>query len=222
MNLVLILGEPGSGKSEVVQRVIKHLGTGSFTARAKAPKLNEATAVCYPFTNTAVLGVYDSRLFCGTDRLGRNCCPSMIELFKKLDGGVVPAARMHIVGEGDRITTQSMIERIQTQTKYHLVPILLDVPTAVCRERRAQREAAGGQEWLNNVASATVAGKPRRSDRLETGLSETWLKGRQTKLKNVLALLPKYYKLKNETEADLEFAVKFVLTALRLELKGAA
>ena len=190
--MVLVIGEPGSGKTHLVEQVIRELGpaAGQLAARARMANgylSNYARATVYPETKVIVPGIYDGSLFQGTDRLGRNTGPALLLLFQQL-ATHAKYCDYNIVAEGDRITTAKFLINLHSTTNIDVVLVNLVVPSKLCLIRRSEREAEGAEEFFANVASKTVAGKPRRADRLATGLDPKWLSGRLTKLANLRAL----------------------------------
>lgn len=145
MKIVAIGGEPGSGKSTLMKRLVQHYGV--------EPKYNEVKLVPYlQKDNLYILGKYEEgEVFSGTDRMSMAVQPEAIKFLDSLPIDSI------VLYEGDRLFTASFLE--DCMDKYNLEIVHLST------ERNIRK-----QRYLD-----------RGSDQ-----DETWLRGRETKVSNIL------------------------------------
>lgn len=145
MKVIAIGGEPGSGKTTLMKRIIQHYNM--------QPKYEDVKLV--PFLqkdNIYVLGKYeDGHVFAGTDRMSMAVQPEAIKFLATLPTESI------VLYEGDRLFTASFLE--DCLDKYDLDIIYL----STYKDVRTQRYTERGSEQ-----------------------DETWLRGRETKIANIL------------------------------------
>ena len=184
METLLLMGEPGSGKTSIMRRIIQVLGpAGGELRNNQTPdgrRLNFAYATVYPKWRVAIFGKYDGSPYDGTDRMGRNTQPCAEVLLMAM--AAMPSMKHFVVLiEGDRLTTPSFIETAEMcSDKLTLMRLVVSPSTGEMRRAHRLKEDA---QWLK-TASPKVAGKPRREGR-SSGQDATWLAGRMTKLDNI-------------------------------------
>jgi ABC-type phosphate/phosphonate transport system ATPase subunit len=146
MQIIAIGGEPGSGKSTLMKRIIKHYGVD--------PKYNEVKLVPYlQKGNIYILGKYEEgEVFSGTDRMSMAVQPEAIKFCSSLPDNSI------VLFEGDRLFTASFLE--DCMDKYNLEIIHLFANKDIQKQRYLER----GSEQ-----------------------NETWLRGRETKIANILS-----------------------------------
>jgi len=130
-----VVGVPGSGKSTLLRALLPP--PAGFRPRP-VPHLLYATR-----DGTRIAGAQigaDHPRFPGTDRLSMAIQPQAIEW---LQTAPVPV----LVGEGDRLSTESFLRAlVASTTQAHVV--WLDTPPEVAAERRAKRGSAQSEQWL--------------------------------------------------------------------------
>jgi len=145
MKVIAIGGEPGSGKSTLMKRIIEHF--------KMYPKYDAYKLVPYLINdNIYVLGKYEEgEVFSGTDRMSMAVQPEAIKFLAQLQSNAV------VLFEGDRLFTSSFLEdcteKYDTQIFY--LKTTKDVRTERYKERGSNQD-------------------------------ETWLRGRESKIANIL------------------------------------
>jgi len=145
MRVIAIGGNPGSGKSTLMKRLIEHY--------SPEKKYNEFKLVPYLQSNNIfILGKYDDgEVFSGTDKMSMAVQPEAIKFLATLPEDAV------VIYEGDRLFTSTFLE--DCTEKYDLKIIHLMTDADVRQERYKER----GSEQ-----------------------NETWLRGRESKINNIL------------------------------------
>jgi len=145
MKVIAIGGNPGSGKSTLMKRLIEHY--------SPEKKYNEFKLVPYLQSNNIfILGKYDDgEVFSGTDKMSMAVQPEAIKFLATLPEDAV------VIYEGDRLFTSTFLE--DCTEKYDLKIIHLMTDADVRQERYKER----GSEQ-----------------------NETWLRGRESKINNIL------------------------------------
>jgi broad-specificity NMP kinase len=146
MKVIAIGGEPGSGKSTLMKRLIQHYSV--------EPKYNEVKLVPYlQKNNIYILGKYEEgEVFSGTDRMSMAVQPEAVKFCAALPENSI------VLFEGDRLFTASFLE--DCMDKYNLEIIHLFANKDIQKQRYLER----GSEQ-----------------------NETWLRGRETKIANILS-----------------------------------
>lgn len=154
---IAIGGEPGTGKTNLVQKLIPLLGEGGVPL-----KFDLIRGTKYP-NGVFLLGIYDvDNAFLGTDRLsmialrdGRKFASAMSELPSNVN--------RVIVFEGDRLFQPNFFRHLQTLPNTHAKLFIIECSPEVLEQRRKRRAESG----INQ--------------------DERFLKGRRTKYKNIKA-----------------------------------
>ena len=94
MRTIAIGGEPATGKSTIMRRVLELLGPGSPFAHGLCRFTLHSSVAGHP---VSVLGMYEGEGFPGTDRLSMGVQPHAVSYLRSLSG---PAT---VVFEGDRL-----------------------------------------------------------------------------------------------------------------------
>ena len=146
MKVIAIGGEPGSGKSTLMKKIIEKYEWNKVYDKVKlVPYLQ--------YGSNYILGKYDEgETFSGTDRMSMAVQPEAIKFLESLDKNSV------VLFEGDRLFTASFLE--DCLSKYDLEMIYLQTESEIRKERY----------------------KLRGSNQ-----NETWLRGRESKLSNILS-----------------------------------
>jgi broad-specificity NMP kinase len=146
MKVIAIGGNPGSGKSTLMKRVIE------FYTPEK--KYNDFKLVPYLQNNNIyILGKYDEgEVFSGTDRMSMAVQPEAIKFLASLPDDSI------VLYEGDRLFTSSFLE--DCAEKYDLKIIHLSTSAEVREERYKERSSNQNVTWLqgretkiNNILS---------------------------------------------------------------------
>lgn len=185
MRIVALIGEPATGKSVIVSRVLANIATyNPGFSYFKYKTLNGLRyVISSPDAPIYVLGSYEpGERFPGTDRLSMAVQPAALE-WLRLISWKEPNAR--ILFEGDRLGTKSFLSECSK-----LFELKLFV-TECSEEEKARNHAA-------------------RSD----SQREAFLKSRKTKIENLKAAFPGYVSLRNAEPKDLEFCAGLILRNL--------
>ena len=119
--IIAIGGEPASGKSTLMKRILKEylpLKTFSYGLikglHSKDP-------------NVYFIGIYDNSVFCGTDKLSMAVQPDFIKLVNNIKEAT-------FVFEGDRLFNQSLFDQKECEI------FVLEVSEATLHERHENRQ----------------------------------------------------------------------------------
>ena len=146
MKVIAIGGNPGSGKSTLMKRLIDYY--------TPVKKYEEFKLVPYLQNNNIyILGKYDEgEVFSGTDRMSMAVQPEAIKFLASLSEDSI------VLYEGDRLFTASFLENCAE--KYDLKIIHLRTESYVREERYKQRGSDQNVTWLlgreskiNNILS---------------------------------------------------------------------
>lgn len=119
--IIAIGGEPASGKSTLMKRIIKqHMPLKTFAyglVRGLYSKDND----------TYFIGIYDNSVFCGTDKLSMAVQPDFIKLLNI-------KSKSTFVFEGDRLFNQSLFDKKQCKI------FVLEVTEETLKARHEKRQ----------------------------------------------------------------------------------
>jgi uridine kinase len=134
MKVIAIGGNPGSGKSTLMKRVIEYYTPEKkYDAFKMVPYLQN--------NNIYILGKYDEgEVFSGTDRMSMAVQPEAIKFLASL-----PSVSI-VLYEGDRLFTASFLE--DCAEKYDLKIIHLSTSAEVREERYKERDSNQNVTWL--------------------------------------------------------------------------
>lgn len=173
MRIILIAGEPATGKTTLMKEIIKECGPSVRFKQGLVEGQHHFRR------NLIVLGKYDGGTFDGTDRLSMAVVPALVKWLEAQDGA------NDILMEGDRVTSRSLIDQIKGRYSFAGFCLLAD------KEMIDQRHQARGDAQ-----------------------SEVFLRGRKTKIKNLLeygCLTP----VKHETPTHTGQLCKTILDLLK-------
>lgn len=134
MKVFAIGGEPGSGKTTLMKKIIEHYGV--------EPKYEEFKLVPYlQKNNIYILGKYEEgEVFSGTDRMSMAVQPEAIKFLATLPSDAV------VLYEGDRLFTASFLEHCLEN--YDLKIIYLQTKKETRAERYKDRGSNQNATWL--------------------------------------------------------------------------
>jgi cytidylate kinase len=134
MKVIAIGGNPGSGKSTLIKRVIEY-----YTPEKKYDAFK---LVPYLQNNKIyILGKYDDgEVFSGTDRMSMAVQPEAIKFLASLSADSI------VLYEGDRLFTASFLE--DCAEKYNLKIIHLTTSAEIREERYKERGSNQNVTWL--------------------------------------------------------------------------
>lgn len=139
MQVIAIGGEPGSGKTTLMKRLVEH-----FKVR---PQYDAVKLV--PFLrsgNIYILGKYeDGQVFAGTDRMSMAVQPEAIKFLATLPSDSV------VLYEGDRLFTASFLEHCANN--YNLSIVYLSTDRNVRMTRYEERGSNQDATWLQGRES---------------------------------------------------------------------
>lgn len=134
MKVIAIGGEPGSGKTTLMKKLINRIGMHSeYNAIKLVPYLRK--------DDIYVLGKYEEgEVFSGTDRMSMAVQPEAIKFLAMLPDNAV------VLYEGDRLFTSSFLE--DCLEKYDLKIVYLKTDKSVRQERYKERGSEQNETWL--------------------------------------------------------------------------
>ncbi len=136
MKVVAIFGEPGSGKSTLMRRVLCELGFAKDTL-----KEDFKLVPYHKHENKYVLGKYEEgEVFAGTDRMSMAVQPEAIKFLDTLPNDSV------VFFEGDRLCTASFLEHCNN--KFDLKMVYLQTKSDTRKVRYAERGSNQNETWL--------------------------------------------------------------------------
>lgn len=137
MHVVIVMGEPGTGKTTLVRKFMERWGTWKqmFTEWKLVP--------FHAFGRYVVLGKYEEgEVFAGTDRMSMAVQPEAVAFLKECSArGVIG-----VLFEGDRLTNLSFIEHCLEN--YDTQIFYLDVDPKTRASRYAERGSNQDEKFL--------------------------------------------------------------------------
>jgi uridine kinase len=139
MKVIAIGGNPGSGKSTLMKRLIEYL--------TPEKKYDQFKLVPYLLNNNIyILGKYDEgEVFSGTDKMSMAVQPEAIKFLASLPSNSI------VLFEGDRLFTASFLE--DCAEKYELKIVHLSTNAEVREERYKERGSNQNVTWLQGRES---------------------------------------------------------------------
>jgi uridine kinase len=134
MQIFAIGGEPGSGKTTLMKKIIEHYGVEpNYNAYKLVPYLQK--------DNIYILGKYEEgEIFSGTDRMSMAVQPEAIKFLTTLPSNSV------VLFEGDRLFTASFLEHCLDN--YDLKIVYLSTTKQIREERYKERGSNQNETWL--------------------------------------------------------------------------
>lgn len=161
IRVVQVLGEPATGKTTLMRSILAELGPADGEVKNNigpdGRHFNYARGTRYPRSRAIVMGIYDGKRTDGTDRLGLNTQPPMIQLLTMLAQDS-EYDEWTVLIEGDRFANLSFVRALR----------------AICPAAYVMLTAT--QSVLN----------ARHIGRGDTQ-TEVWLAGRRTKMQSLLS-----------------------------------
>ncbi len=143
MKVVAIFGEPGSGKTTLMKKLMEKYGFD---------KTIDDSVKLVPFhqkDNIYILGKYeDGQVFGGTDRMSMAVQPEAIKFLDTLNAKDPNAV---VVFEGDRLSTSSFLEHCFSN--YDIDMFYLNTNKDVRAERYKERGSNQDETWLRGRES---------------------------------------------------------------------
>lgn len=137
MKIIFIIGEPGSGKTTLMRRLMNEVG-------GFEPHFKEYPLIDYHRSgNVYILGKYeDGELFAGTDRLSMACQPNAVQFLSELPEDSV------VLIEGDRLGNRSFIEHCES--KYATMIVYLKTKPETRTLRFDERGSEQTEQFLKS------------------------------------------------------------------------
>lgn len=126
MKIIMIGGEPATGKSTLMKLIKKGIETEEFSVKT-------AKGECTPDHELFILGIYDGGDHDGTDRLSMSVQPHAEKYIEKI---YKKYPNSTILCEGDRLFNKKFLNYLED---YNYGVIILDVPTKTVDERHVSR-----------------------------------------------------------------------------------
>lgn len=143
MRIIGIGGEPGTGKSALVLRLIERLDE-----EGRPVRLNLLHASYFIRHNLTILGIYDGSTFSGTDKLAMNVhadAKAFLQAF-------APTSNATVLFEGDRLFGETFLNHCRTVTPdCHW--IILEANSHNKVQRRKDRGSDQDATWLKGRVS---------------------------------------------------------------------
>ena len=150
MQVIAIFGEPGSGKTTLMKKLMEKYGFDKT--------INESFKLV-PFHkrgNIFILGKYeDGQVFGGTDRMSMAVQPQAIKFLENLNKAAPDSV---VIFEGDRLSTSSFLEHCfeNYETSMFYLNTNKDVRTERYKERGSNQDETwlrGRESKINNIRS---------------------------------------------------------------------
>jgi hypothetical protein len=154
LKVTMLFGEPAVGKTSIVREVIKYLGPSAGEVKSNigldGRHFNFARGLAYPKHNVIVMGLYSGEKNDGTDRLGLNTSPPMLNLLDRLQK-YPPLSDWNVLIEGDRCANATFIDTAASLVDLRLFNVWTDTDELVRRHR--SRNDTQTTVWLNGRAT---------------------------------------------------------------------
>lgn len=141
MRVIVVMGEPGTGKTTLVRSIMKM--TGPWT-----PRFSDVKLVPYHESeggHLVILGKYeDGETFAGTDRMSMAVQPEAVKFLQACSAGGVSA----VLFEGDRLANISFLEHCLDN--YDTTIVYLEVSKATREKRFAERGSNQSEQFLRS------------------------------------------------------------------------
>lgn len=157
MNLDYLIGQPGAGKSTLIQ----HVARGSLTTTLQIAGVG---CVSYSAPDGSPIALEIGRhrdAFSGTDALSMSVLPKALDALDELGAG--EPDWHHVFAEGDRLATLKFFDGARARG-WAVTVIRLDVDNETASQRRRQRGSTQSESWLR--------GRVTKIDRLTTAARE--------------------------------------------------
>jgi dephospho-CoA kinase len=178
MKVIAIFGEPGSGKSTLMNELMARIGI------SREVKTDFKLVPYHQKENIYILGKYEvGEVFGGTDKMSMAVQPEAIKFLASLDDNSV------VLFEGDRLCTSSFLDHCND--KYNLTMVYLSTSKSIRTERFKERNS---------------------------NQDETWLKGRESKINNILSNLNLKFIteiFENNKREDSEKIINFIMEKIK-------
>ena len=136
--VTVICGLPCTGKTYLMRTIMRQLGS-SF----RSFNFGVLHGTFYADSNVYVIGIYDSEIYSGTDRLSMAVQPVLERFLEK----VGPGAKL--IMEGDRITTASFLRNVR-EGGHELSLYILKISEKEMGRRRAERKDSKTDAWMKS------------------------------------------------------------------------
>lgn len=153
MKVIAIMGEPGSGKTSLMKKILKEFNISLIVEKHKLVRYHQSN-------NLYVLGIYEEdKTFSGTDALSMAVQPDAMSFLTDLDNASV------VLFEGDRLCTASFLEHCNAL--YDTTIVYLKTDKNVRKERYAERGSNQNETWL--------AGRESKIGNILTNMELMWI-----------------------------------------------
>jgi pantothenate kinase len=139
MNIISIIGEPGTGKTTLMFALMKQL---NVMLPAPQKSTTHPLVTYHDFGNHIyILGKYEeSKTFSGTDALSMACQPQVVGWLETIPKDSI------VIMEGDRLGNASFL--MHCAVHYELLVYYLDVPKAIREQRYLERGSNQSEKFL--------------------------------------------------------------------------
>lgn len=135
-HIICVGGVPGSGKTTLVRSILKNTGTWQEVHPTRL-----LHAKFHPRFNTYVLGKYqEDEIFAGTDKLSMAVQPEVLPW--------IQSHRDHVIFEGDRLFTPSLLNTLLTLPDTNVHIIVLEASKTCLEKRYTQRGSNQSEKFL--------------------------------------------------------------------------
>ncbi len=178
--LIAIGGVPASGKTTLIRALRKKLGKKSSF------KFGKLRGECYP-DNVFLFGIYDEKLFSGTDRLSMAVQPDTVDFLKYICD---KKEKYSVIFEGDRLFNGSFIEKMKEYGECKIY--MLTAHKEITAQRHIDRQDEQTERFiksrytkLNNIymkySSEMEMLENNNEENLKTNVDKIWLDLKNTK-----------------------------------------